>query len=199
MWNLKLDNNASLDSNKYIRIRDAAIALFNKQGIHNTSIQEIANQAGVAKGTIYLYFKNREELVRKVIAYCFDLYKKAFIEGVEFRNSSSDKLKYSIKNTILWANEFPKEASVLSLFHKPVNIVGTKDVVFTEVFNINREIIKVGVERGEFKELPLEFLCTIYFGSVEGITKYAIRNPDILKDEKLLDKMLEAMIDSIRL
>ena len=41
----------------------ASIALFCEKGIQQTSIDQIAKSAGVAKGTIYLYFKNKEEIV----------------------------------------------------------------------------------------------------------------------------------------
>ena len=45
----------------------SAITLFCEKGIQQTSIDQIAKSAGVAKGTIYLYFKNKEELIFEVI------------------------------------------------------------------------------------------------------------------------------------
>ena len=38
---------------------DTAFKLFTEKGIHNTSIADIVEQAGVAKGTFYLYFKDK--------------------------------------------------------------------------------------------------------------------------------------------
>ena len=45
------------------RILDAAVKVFAKKGFHATRVSEVAKAAGVADGTIYLYFKSKEELL----------------------------------------------------------------------------------------------------------------------------------------
>lgn len=54
--------------NKYDRIVDSAYQLFLEQGFDQVSIQEIATRAGVAKGTFYLYFRDKDHLRECVIA-----------------------------------------------------------------------------------------------------------------------------------
>jgi AcrR family transcriptional regulator len=44
-------------------ILEAALALFSSKGFHDTTMEEVANAAGVAKGTIYLYFQSKEHLL----------------------------------------------------------------------------------------------------------------------------------------
>ena len=44
-------------------ILDAALQLFSSKGFHDTTMEEVANSAGVAKGTIYLYFQSKEHLL----------------------------------------------------------------------------------------------------------------------------------------
>lgn len=46
-------------------IQEAALKVVSRKGIAGATMQEIAAAAGVAKGTIYLYFKNRDDLVRR--------------------------------------------------------------------------------------------------------------------------------------
>ena len=46
-------------------IQEAAIRVIARKGMASATMQEIAEEAGVAKGTIYLYFRDREELVEK--------------------------------------------------------------------------------------------------------------------------------------
>ncbi len=50
-------------SDKRERILDGALTAFAKKGFYNTKVSEIASQAGVADGTIYLYFKNKDDLL----------------------------------------------------------------------------------------------------------------------------------------
>lgn len=45
----------------------AAYELFTTKGIHNTAISDIVNKAGVAKGTFYLYFKDKYDILDKII------------------------------------------------------------------------------------------------------------------------------------
>src|SRR5262245_23794888 len=43
-------------------ILDAALRVFARCGLHKTNLEEVAKEAGISKGTIYLYFKDKEEL-----------------------------------------------------------------------------------------------------------------------------------------
>ncbi len=53
-------------ADKYQRILDAGIKVFARKGFHNARVSEIAAEAGVADGTIYIYFKNKDEILIKV-------------------------------------------------------------------------------------------------------------------------------------
>ncbi|MDD5263910.1 MAG: helix-turn-helix domain containing protein, partial [Candidatus Bipolaricaulis sp.] len=45
-----------VDDSKKDQIRKAALAVFARRGFHETTVAEIAREAGIAKGTIYLYY-----------------------------------------------------------------------------------------------------------------------------------------------
>lgn len=53
--------------NKRSRIQDAAIALFHEQGVEGTSVNEIVKRANVAKGTFYVYYKDKKELISQIL------------------------------------------------------------------------------------------------------------------------------------
>lgn len=52
---------------KIAKLHDAAYDLFTSIGVNNTKIDDIVKSAGVAKGTFYLYFKDKYDLVDKII------------------------------------------------------------------------------------------------------------------------------------
>lgn len=85
--------------NKREQILRAALEVFKEKGYANTSIMDIAKRANMGKGTLYLYFKNKEELLYSVFMECsliptlvasFDL--DAPLEQV-LRNFAKDVLK----------------------------------------------------------------------------------------------------------
>ncbi len=66
----KNGTNTKMSSKKMIKENDlysAAYELFITKGIHNTAIDDIVKKAGVAKGTFYLYFKDKYDIINKII------------------------------------------------------------------------------------------------------------------------------------
>ena len=59
-------------SDKRHRILEAATAVFAETGFHSSRVQDIAEQADVAKGTIYLYFRNKEDILLSIFQTYFD-------------------------------------------------------------------------------------------------------------------------------
>ena len=72
--------------NKRALITDAAVIVFAERGFHQARISDIARRAGVADGTIYLYFKNKEDLLLSIFEekmdFMLDGLEKA-LDGVE--------------------------------------------------------------------------------------------------------------------
>lgn len=63
---------SKIDQNKQIKresLLETAFRLFTSKGIHKTSISDIVADAGVAKGTFYLYFKDKYDIRNKLIAH----------------------------------------------------------------------------------------------------------------------------------
>jgi len=54
------------EGNKELAILDAAVVVFSNAGFANAKIHEISDKAGIAIGTFYLYFKNKEEILVKI-------------------------------------------------------------------------------------------------------------------------------------
>lgn len=71
----KIESNKKVKENKLL---ESAYNLFIKKGINNTSVQDIVADAGVAKGTFYLYFKDKYDLQQQlVIKKSYDLFHQA--------------------------------------------------------------------------------------------------------------------------
>ena len=66
----KIDNNKQM---KRESLLDSAFSLFIDNGFNKTSISDIVNNAGVAKGTFYLYFKDKYDIRNHLIAHKADI------------------------------------------------------------------------------------------------------------------------------
>src|SRR5690554_1635085 len=59
----------------------ATLKLLARNGFHGFSIKQLAEEAGIAAGTIYLYFKDRDDLIRELHTQIIDDFVKATLEG----------------------------------------------------------------------------------------------------------------------
>ena len=71
-------------------IREAAMRVVGRKGLARATVQEIATEAGVAKGTVYLYFSSREEIIEKTtrtaVDELFERIREAIAAGGSFRD-----------------------------------------------------------------------------------------------------------------
>ncbi len=99
---------------KRLRIIQAATELFIRQGYRKTSMAEVARQAGVAKGTLYLYVKTKAELMVLAIVEEKKKYigtmKHVLAPGI----SSRERLRRYMRTALVTATEMPLVSKVMS-------------------------------------------------------------------------------------
>jgi len=86
------------NSDKYRVILEAAIRVFARYGYHHARVGEIARAAGVAEGTVYLYFRNKEDLLvsafrEKMDAFTHEVAARLAPAGAGARGGAAEKLR----------------------------------------------------------------------------------------------------------
>lgn len=71
-WSFTRGGSMSSNQVKKEQIIETAIKLFAKNGYYPTSIQEIAQKSGISKGSFYLYFRSKDELMLSILKYYFE-------------------------------------------------------------------------------------------------------------------------------
>lgn len=106
-----------LENDKETRLLNTAFQLFTEKGIKDTSIQEIVDNANVAKGTFYLYFKDKYEIRDILIAKkSHKLFKEALEElRKNYISNLSDQVIFIINYVI---NELAKAPALLKFISK---------------------------------------------------------------------------------
>src|SRR5512134_2899298 len=67
MPRLAAPQRAALEAERREQILDAALRLWTKQGFDATTVEALAREAGIAKGTVYLYFRTKQELLAAAV------------------------------------------------------------------------------------------------------------------------------------
>lgn len=109
-----------LDANKKKKresLLNTAFSIFTSKGVSQTSISEIVEKAGVAKGTFYLYFKDKYDIKNKLVAHKSSLLFKNAIEELSKQSELEymDKIIFIIDNII---NQLNENQSLLTFISK---------------------------------------------------------------------------------
>ncbi len=159
-----------MKEDKSLRILDAAIKVFARKGFYNSTIADVAKVAEVAEGTIYLYFKNKDDLLISIFEHSMGIFIQAALKEIEGIDDPKEKLKRFLGLHLRLVQENPDLAQVLQIelrqsskFMKEYE--GGK---FSEYLNVVRSILEEGQAKGAFrKDLEPRILRRAIFGAVD--------------------------------
>ncbi len=153
------------------QILDAALEVFGERGLAGARLDDIARRAGVSKGTIYLYFPNKEELFREVVrAIVVDRLREAAAHAGE--GDPTDELKRYMRAhwDFVRSPEFQTISKLvtgeLHNFPELAEFYGREVVLPAN--QLMAGMIKRGIDRGEFR--PVDPVLAARFLSSTTIT-----------------------------
>lgn len=151
----------AIDRRKWIL--EAATKSFSLFGYKATTIDQIAKLANVGKGTIYTFFKNKEELLDEIVTSLIkDM--KAEAEQVIVHNRSFDE---NIHQVLLRLLEFRKSHQLTIKLFQEEREIGTQAVVDViqrveqSIVNYMKGIIQEAIDRGEIKDCNPEITAFV--------------------------------------
>ncbi len=194
------------------RILDAAEDVFNESGYSNTTLNEIAEAAGVTRGAIYWHFKNKEDLFQ---AMCLRIRvpMDAQIEGIVEKgvNDPIAQLSRTHETIMLEVINNPHYRKVLNiLFHKCEFTRETDQIVIQqkEWHTYSRNIIRTILVNAQKKaqlpaDLDIELACNLLGFMFRGLLADWLFMPDsfdlIENARKVNDAVFELMRTSVHL
>lgn len=165
------------ESNKHQKILQAAVKVFAEKGFFNSRISEIAKEANVADGTIYLYFKNKDDIL-------ISLFEKEFGKFVEEMRQKMEEEKDPLQKIRKFAEA---HLSIVATKQDLAEVLGVevrqsskfmKEYVnqpFIEYLNIIRSIVIEGQEKGLIrKDLTPGIVKRAFFGALDEMVRYWI-------------------------
>jgi TetR/AcrR family fatty acid metabolism transcriptional regulator len=158
------------DPEKHQRILESAIDVIAERGFFNARVSDIAARAGVADGTIYLYFKNKEQILMAAISTAFS----TFMQRVRAEIKKSDDPRQQLRSiarlhlgglganrnlAIVFQTELRQSARFLAQFSQHQ---------LKQYFDLVREIVREGQRRGIFRsELSDKIVANCFFGALD--------------------------------
>ncbi|MBC7628995.1 TetR/AcrR family transcriptional regulator [Ferruginibacter sp.] len=109
-------------------ILDAAVTVMKSHGLHGLSIDLIAHETNLAKGTIYLYFKNKEEILSILTIRARTLLIKDFQKIEKNKESNIEQLKSILKSNYLFYKKNSLYYDLVSLYEVNNRMTETEEM-----------------------------------------------------------------------
>ncbi|NYF25093.1 TetR/AcrR family transcriptional regulator [Sporosarcina sp. JAI121] len=175
------------DKPKYKQIVDAAVIVIAENGYHQAQVSKIAKEAGVADGTIYLYFKNKEDILISVFKEKMMIFVNNVVAILEQDIDTSEKLFRMIDSHFRILHEDRHLAIVTQLELRQSNKelrLRINDVL-KEYLMLLDAILKEGIVRGALDaSLDIRLARQMVFGTIdETITSWVMNDQkyDLMK------------------
>lgn len=190
-----------MDATKRDRILKAAIKVFARDGFFNAKMEEIAKKAGIAVGTTYLYFENKDDLMISI----FEEEMVPLIEKIKIemrdKPTAVEKLRTFISMHFTLVENDPDMAHLLEVEMRQCSkfIHGYDGTRFKEYLDLIGNAFKEGQKNGEFSDdiLPTIFKQAL-FGALDLIaTNYAISKTKRIKLTDSAEEIYKIFLNGI--
>lgn len=179
---------------KRIRIVQAAIETFGKVGFDAASMAEIAAKAGVAKGTLYLYYPSKEQLFEEAYQQCQSERLQACGLDTESDLTIMQKLCRRLRSGTRWELAAPtKNRLIRAYLTHPVFGKRVAHVVESLDTQALQPIFQQGVAQKELRPLPVDLLEEMYIRFGSAVYYYIEKHPQDAESEALWQQIFASL------
>jgi AcrR family transcriptional regulator len=159
------------DDKKELIIRREAIKMIVENGFDGFSMQKLAKKAAISPSTIYVYFKNREDLVNQLYIEVHNKFEREALIGFDAQLKFKEGLWLQWKNRLENILQNPLEYRFHEQFRNSplINTKGMQQTVFRKIMS---DFVKNAVMRKEIPDLPVEVFWTVAYGPFYTLIKF---------------------------
>jgi TetR/AcrR family transcriptional regulator, fatty acid metabolism regulator protein len=185
---------------KYDRILEAAIETIAQKGFERARISDIASSAGIADGTVYLYFKNKNVILRTAIDTAFAQFSERVSASLASADGPIEQLKIIARLhletltarrslAVIVQNEIRQSHQFLEEFtHQP----------FVDYINIVREVIRRGQAEGVIRaEVSERVAALCLFGALDEIISSWLYTEKPIDPEHAAGQVLDVLLNGM--
>jgi TetR/AcrR family fatty acid metabolism transcriptional regulator len=181
---------------KEILIFQVTWKLFSNKAFHDIKISEIAKLAGIGKGTVYEYFKSKEDLVHQMIIYNLENSHEKIIQAIATIDSPEEKLRIIGKNDISRRTDILKTMRITQMINN-FNKENIKNSVFEMIkkrFVMIQNIIEDGIKKDIVKTDNSINATILYIGTMNNALMVSNFSNDSIDMDDILEFVISLLI-----
>ncbi len=189
------------NSDKRRRILDAAVAVFAEKGFFQARVSDIARLAGVADGTIYLYFKNKDDLLISIFEEKMKEINVKFREALASEAEPLARFRKLIAMHLAGFQAYPDLAAVLQVELRQSSrfMREYKKVELKNYLDLMGDVVREGQQQGVFrKDVPLGLVKRFIFGALDEVVSTWVLAGRPYDLESLTEPLMDLFLNGLR-
>lgn len=160
------------DNEKRKRILESAIKVFAKTGYSDARIQDVAKEAGVSHGTVYIYFENKDTLFMSIFQEILGELIQYISSEIQKEKNAEKKIRRIISMQLDIIEENPDLTKLILIeFPRSGNFLSDSNTgVISRYIDLISDVLRQGISEGIFSvELRTEIVATMIYAGIQGI------------------------------
>jgi AcrR family transcriptional regulator len=193
----------SRDEQKKLAIRDKTIDMVVKSGLDGFSMQKLARAAGVSPATLYIYYKDREDLLLQI---CLEISNELFEASIKDFDADmhfAEGLKIQWRNRAKFFQEHPVELEFIEqIRYSPLN-EKIRETLFKKFSSVLGKFSHNAVTRGELVPLPFEVYWSVAYAPLYQLLKFHAQeksyvNKKFQVTDEIMDQSLQLILKALK-
>ncbi|MGD9365791.1 MAG: TetR/AcrR family transcriptional regulator [Desulfobacteraceae bacterium] len=190
------------NTEKYHQILEAAVKVFAEQGFFQSTVAQVAKRAGVADGTIYLYFKNKDDILVQFYKYKTKQVFDKFRMAVDTADVAEEKLRNLVRTHL---EEFQKDINMAIVYqaeiHQHRRLAQDALKEMSKWYrDIITEVVELGQQEGTMRRnLYMGLVMRLITGAVDGVINAWIHAGGTYDLASMADPLVDLFVSGIGL
>lgn len=185
------------------QILQAAQTVIAERGLADARMDDIAHHSGLSKGTLYLYYKNKDDLVAGLLQMMLDsLLTQLRILNNLTEDSVEDRLKNYVASLLYYMDA---DASVLNIAYEFYAVAARRPAIrqmLQQYFAEYREVLKTlflqGIEDGTYPQFDASQAAITLIALLEGLTLLWFTDPEAIHLDPVLPRVVHNFLEDLK-
>jgi AcrR family transcriptional regulator len=176
---LSLSGMRARDENKIEAIREKAIEMIVNEGFDGLSMQKLAKAANVSPATIYIYYKNREDLLNQLYNEVQRIFTDETLKGFDPEGDFESGLWTQWQNRFRYIKKYPLHFQFLEQFRNSP-LVNHNAVMMSGFKEQMKKFVRNAVKRGDIPRMEPEIFWSVSYGSFYALIKFHLAQKSMM-------------------
>jgi AcrR family transcriptional regulator len=184
------------------QIVDAATHVFVRQGFQHARMDDIVEECGLSKGTLYWYFKSKEDIINAILRRLFTGELENLESLLQVEGSASERLMqlthYRVAGLKRMSNLVP---IIFEFYAVAVHQQWVQQFIgeyFMHFRSLLEHLIQQGIDRGEFRSVDATKTAISFASLYEGLTLHWMMDPQGVQWEILSENSIPMLLDGLK-